>query len=51
MRLTFSKLLKTNAEKMSTFSLSMMLMKINELNHSLHDVDEKNGVRENENDK
>ncbi len=43
MRLTFSKLLKTNVEKMSVFRLSMMLMKTNELNRSLHDVDEKKG--------
>jgi hypothetical protein len=45
MRLTFSKLLKTNVEKMSVFRLSMMLMKTRELKHSLHDVDEKKGIR------
>ena len=28
---------------MSVFGLSMMLMKINELNHSLHDVNDKKG--------
>ena len=43
MRLSFRKLLKTNVEKMSVFRLSMMLMKTNELNRSLHDVDEKKG--------
>jgi len=36
-------LLKTNGEKMPDFRLSMMLMKTNELNHPLHDVDEKKG--------
>ena len=41
MRRKFSKLLKTNIEKMSAFRLSTMLMKTNELNPSLHDVDEK----------
>ena len=45
MRLAFCKLLKTNVEKMSVFRLSMMLMKSNELNRSLHDVDEKKGER------
>jgi hypothetical protein len=45
MRLTFSKLLKTNVEKMSVFRLSMMLMKTRELNRSLHDVDENKGER------
>ena len=34
-------LLKTNVEKMSIIRLSTMLMKTNELNRSLHDVDEK----------
>jgi hypothetical protein len=43
--MTLSKLLKTNAEKMSAFRLSMMFMKTNELSHSLHDVDEKKGER------
>jgi hypothetical protein len=37
------KLLKTNVEKMSVFRLSTILMKTNELNPSLHDVDEKKG--------
>jgi hypothetical protein len=36
-------LLKTNGEKMSVFSLSTILMKKNELNPSLHDIDEKKG--------
>jgi hypothetical protein len=40
------KLLKTDVENMSVFRLSTMLMKTNELNQSLHDVDEKNGVIE-----
>jgi hypothetical protein len=43
MTLTFIKLLKTNVEKMSAFHLSIMLMKTNELNRSLHYVDEKKG--------
>jgi len=43
MRLIFLKLRKTHIEKMPVFRLSMMLMKINELNHSLHDVDENKG--------
>ena len=41
MGLTFCKLLKTNIEKMSVFRLSIMLKKINELQQSLHYVDEK----------
>jgi hypothetical protein len=36
-------LLKTNVEKMSLFRLAIMLMKTNQLNHSLHYVDEKKG--------
>jgi hypothetical protein len=40
-----AKLLKANGEKMSTFRLSMMLMKINDLRSSLHDVDENKGGR------
>jgi hypothetical protein len=43
MRLTFSKLLKTNVEKISVFRLSTIFMKTNELDRSLHDVDEKKG--------
>jgi len=43
---TCVKLLKTNVEKLSIFRLSTMLMKTNELNHSLHDVDERRGVIE-----
>jgi hypothetical protein len=43
MGLTFSKLLKTNVEKMSVLRLSIMFMKTNELNRSLHHVDEKKG--------
>jgi hypothetical protein len=39
------KLLKTHGEKMSAFGLSIMLMKTNGLNHSLHDVDENKGDR------
>jgi len=39
----FHNLLKTNVEKMSLFSLSTIFMKTNELNPSLHDVDEKKG--------
>jgi hypothetical protein len=41
MGLTFSKLLKTNVEKMSVVRLSIIFMKTNELNAPLHDVDEK----------
>ncbi len=51
MGLIFGKLLKTHVEKMSTFRLSTILMKTNEINHSLHDVDEKKGVIENGSDK
>jgi hypothetical protein len=40
LRLKFPKLMKTNVEKMSVFRLSMMLMKTNDLHHSLHYVDE-----------
>jgi hypothetical protein len=40
MRVMFFNSLKTNVEKMSVSRLSTMLMKINELNLSLHDVDE-----------
>jgi hypothetical protein len=40
MRLTFRKSLKTSVEKMSIFSLSIMLMKTQELNRYLHYVDE-----------
>ncbi|HMD86777.1 MAG TPA: hypothetical protein VKO18_18970 [Terriglobia bacterium] len=40
----FRKLLKTHIEKMPVFRLSMMLMKTNELDHSLQDVDEKKGT-------
>ena len=43
MKGSFVKLLKTNVEKMSVFSLSMMLMKQKELDRSLHDVDENKG--------
>jgi len=43
MRLTFRKSLKKHVEKMSVSRLSMMLMKKNELKHSLHDVDENKG--------
>jgi hypothetical protein len=43
MRLTFSKLLKTNIEKMTVFRLSMMSMKTKELTCSLQDVDENKG--------
>jgi hypothetical protein len=45
MRPIFCKLLKTNIEKMSVFRLSIMLMKTQELRHSLHDVDENKGER------
>jgi len=45
MKPSFIKLLKKNIEKMSIFRLSTMLMKTNELNHSLHDVDEKKEER------
>jgi len=41
MRRKFAKLLKTYIEKMSAFRLSTIFMKTNELDHSLHDVDEK----------
>jgi len=47
MRLTFCKSLKTSVEKMSAFRLSMMFMKTNELNRSLHYVDEKKRVNKN----
>jgi hypothetical protein len=43
MAINFLKLLKTHVEKMSAFRLSTMLVKTNELSHSLHDVDEKKG--------
>ena len=43
MRQNFTKLLKTNIEKMSGFGLSTMSMKAKELHLSLHDVDEKKG--------
>jgi hypothetical protein len=36
-------LLKTHVEKMSLCGLSMMLMKINELQLPFHDVDENKG--------
>ena len=39
----FRKLLKTHIEKMPDFRLSIMLMKKNELNRSLHYVDENKG--------
>jgi hypothetical protein len=41
MRLKFRESLKTHAEKMSAFRLSMMLLKKNELYPPLHYVDEK----------
>jgi hypothetical protein len=41
MGLGFPKLLKAHVEKMSTFRLSRMLMKLNELKRSFQDVDEK----------
>jgi len=41
MSLSCFKLLKTNVEKMSLFRLSTILVKINELNPSFQDVDEK----------
>ena len=44
MRRKFRKLLKTHIEKMSTFRLSMIFMKTNELSPSLQDVDEKKGT-------
>jgi hypothetical protein len=43
MGLSFANLLKTHIEKMSVYRLSTMLMKTNELNRSLHDVDERIG--------
>ena len=39
----FIKLLKTHVEKMSSFRLSKIFMKTNELNHSFQDVDENKG--------
>ncbi len=45
MRLMYVKLLKTNIEKMSTFRLSIILMKINELENFIHYVYEKKGER------
>jgi hypothetical protein len=41
MRQNFPKLLKTNIENMSAFTLSTMSMKTRWLNPSLHDVNEK----------
>jgi hypothetical protein len=38
-----AKLLRINAVKMSTFRLSTMLMKTNDLHLALHDVDENKG--------
>jgi hypothetical protein len=46
MRRKLRKLLKTNIEKMSTFRLSIMLMKTHELNRSLNDVDENKWLNE-----
>jgi hypothetical protein len=46
--LSLDKLLKTHREKMSVFRLSTMLMKTSELKQSLHDVNEKKGVTEDE---
>jgi hypothetical protein len=43
MRPTFCKSLKTNVAKMSAFRLSIIFMKTNELNNSLHYVDENKG--------
>jgi len=43
MRRKFRKLLKTNIEKMPVSRLSIIFMKTNELNLSLHYVDEKKG--------
>ena len=40
MGIIFPMLLKTHVEKMSHLCLSTMLMKTNELNQYLHDVDE-----------
>jgi hypothetical protein len=42
---SFINVLKTHAEKMSTFRLSMIFMKTNELERSFQDVYEKKGVR------
>jgi hypothetical protein len=44
MGLKFRKLMKTHVEKMSAFRLSTIFMKTKELNHSFHDVDEKEGL-------
>jgi len=46
MRPTFCKSLKTHIETMSLFRLSTIFMKTNELEHSLHDIDEKKGVNQ-----
>ncbi len=43
MRQNWVKLLKKHIEKMSVFRLSKMLMKLNELNTSLQDVNENKG--------
>jgi len=43
MGLVSCKSLKTHIEKMPVFRLSIMFMKTNELNRSLHYVDEKKG--------
>jgi hypothetical protein len=36
--------MKTNPEEMALFRLSTIFMKTNELNRSLHDVDENKGT-------
>jgi hypothetical protein len=43
MRLNCGKLLKTHVEKMSTFGLSKMFIKTNDLYVAFQDVDEKKG--------
>jgi len=40
-----AKLLRRNGEEMSTFRLSIMLMKTNDLHQALHHVDENKGER------
>jgi len=44
LRREFRKLLKTHTEKMPVFRFSTIFMKTNELEYSLHDIDENKGV-------
>jgi hypothetical protein len=44
MKLEFRELLKTHIEKMPVFRLSTIFVKTDQLEHSLHDIDEKKAV-------